>query len=97
MFILSAKYGLLSPAKQIMSYDLSLTTMSRRERALWSVRVVLEIRKVSSANDSLFFYCGRLYRDELIDTLAPSFRCYAPLAGLSIGQQLAWYNNSTLK
>lgn len=97
VFILSAKYGLLLPSKEILSYDQSLTTMNRNERALWSATVALKIHEVASKKDGLFFYCGRLYRDELMSTLSPSYRCYAPLAGLSIGKQLSWYKNSILK
>ena len=95
VIILSAKYGLLLPDDEIEPYNLTLKTMRKKQRQEWADIVFeqmikrLDLTKIRSA----YFHAGRKYRQFLIPKLeATSIRCVIPLNGLSLGQQIAWYN-----
>jgi hypothetical protein len=49
--------------------------------------------KLSLADISaVYFHAGAAYRKHLMELLsARGIRCLAPLQGLDIGQQMAWY------
>lgn len=79
VWILSAKYGLLSPTQLVRPYDLKLSSLSKQERAAWSrsAQQALSYLEV----DEVAFLCGRSYSDGLsgVSLLPP---------GLGIGKQL---------
>ena len=92
--ILSAKYGLLLPEDQINPYDLTLKTMSTKERIEWASRVFKQMKERLNLNKikRAFFHAGKEYREHLIPQLEMiGIKCLVPLQGLSFGQQLAWY------
>jgi len=94
MAILSAKYGLLLPDEKIDPYDLTLKTMSETERKKWAERVLVQLDSELPMTDisGVFFHAGLAYRTHLARLLeSRGIRCAAPLEGLSIGEQMAWY------
>lgn len=87
-FILSAKYGLLSPKEIIEPYDLTLKDLSRAERRDWAARVENQLRKVLKPGDSVVMLAGVLYRQDLVPLLElRGLKTIIPLKGLSIGRQ----------
>jgi hypothetical protein len=88
-FVLSARHGLVDPDTVLEPYDLSLRQLSARDREQWGNRVAVELTDRFSAGTVLWFHAGALYRDSIAP--AVSHRVRFPLAGLGIGQQLAWY------
>jgi hypothetical protein len=70
-------------------YDMSLHQLSNREREVWENRVAIELTDRFSAGTMLWFHAGRLYREAIAPVVVHQVR--VPLAGLRIGQQLAWY------
>ena len=84
IYILSAKYGLLSLDQQIEPYDQTLNTMSKKERQIWYDLVWNQIKKFPE--HLIYFFCGENYH--------LPFRGNKPLQGLSIGKQLQWFNQN---
>ena len=87
--ILSALHGLVDPDALLDPYDLSLRQLSAREREAWGNRVAVELTDRFPAGTVLWFHAGTLYRDAIARVVAHQVRF--PLAGLGIGEQLAWY------
>jgi hypothetical protein len=99
--ILSAKRGLVDPDEVLEPYDLALADLTPAERAAWGHRVSAAlIAKYAGARASgvdVWFdlYAGSPYRRHLVPELTRAgFRVAVPLAGLRIGQQLAWLNRA---
>lgn len=88
VFILSAKYGLVSCDQEIAPYDMTLNEMKAGEVKKWSERVLVELRKQTDLQKDLFiFLTGDKYRKYLL----PHIRNYQiPMKGLRIGEQLSW-------
>lgn len=84
-YILSAKYGLLSPDEIIMPYDKTLKTMSKLERDAWGQKVSVQLGELG---DHQYFAHGGL------DYLKPlsGVNIVNVLAGLRIGERLHWYD-----
>ncbi len=97
-WVLSAKHGLIDPAKVVAPYDLTLSGMSVEERYQWSVMVLAAIDRHAGleVGDVLEVHAGALYRDSgLVDgLLARGLRVEVPTKGLGIGEQLRFYKGS---
>jgi hypothetical protein len=88
-FILSAKYGLVDPSTVVEPYDLSLRELSAAERAGWSLRVRDELVERFPTTTVLWIHAGATYCQAV--RYAATHQIETPVAGLRIGQQLAWY------
>jgi len=93
IFILSAKYGLISVEKEIEPYDLTLNNMSAKERKAWAAKVLGQLREYCSlSQDHFIFLAGQKYRQYLI----PYLKSYEiPLKSLTIGKQLQFLKEKT--
>ncbi|MGK9370146.1 DUF6884 domain-containing protein [Melioribacter sp. Ez-97] len=93
VFILSAKYGLVGLDEEIEPYDVTLNTMSVRERRSWAKKVVTQLREYCDLEKGHFvILAGQKYRQYLL----PYLRSYeVPLAGLPIGKQLQFLKRET--
>jgi hypothetical protein len=90
-YILSAKHGLLSPAKEIAPYNVTLKGMSKSERLSWAAKTAAAISQVTTPNDSITILAGEAYREFLIPELHRiGYSVQVPMQGLSIGNQLKW-------
>ena len=87
--ILSARYGLVDPDQVLAPYDLSLRQLTAAQREAWGDRIAIELTDRFPAGTVLWFHAGALYRQAIAPVVAHQVRF--PLAGLRIGQQLAWY------
>lgn len=83
--ILSAKHGVVEPDSLLDAYNVSLTTASKAYRQEWQARVAAQLAPY--AGDRLIVLAGKRYCEGWTQHFAHSER---PLAGLGIGQQLAW-------
>ena len=91
-FILSAKHGLLEPNSIIEPYNETLNNKSKKERLLWSTRIFKSLNEFIEIEDEIYFHAGLKYREFLEPLLLKmGIKCFSPLEGLGIGQQLAWY------
>jgi len=88
IFILSAKYGLLSCDKVIAPYDETLNDMKASEVEAWAKTVLTELtQKTDLKKDRFVFLAGNRYRKYVI----PHLQHYSiPMEGLGIGKQLSW-------
>jgi hypothetical protein len=86
-FILSAKYGLVDPGQVIAPYDCTLLDRDQKARARWGLHVFSQLEALGLAGETFVAHAGKVY----VAPLADNLRIETPLAGLGIGQQMAWY------
>ena len=88
VYILSAKYGLLSPDEMIEPYELTLKTMKAADRRAWAQGVLAALRRSCDLDvDTFVFLAGDPYRQNLV----PHIKRYTvPMEGLAFGKQLQW-------
>jgi hypothetical protein len=88
IFILSAKYGLLSLEDMIEPYEQTLKTMNTAGRLVWAHRVLAALREnCDLESDSFVFLAGEPYRLNLVPHI---LRYTVPMKGLAFGKQLQW-------
>lgn len=94
-FILSAKYGLVSPDTVIPPYDQTLNTMGVADRRAWADRVQKQMGEMLPDADEVIVLAGVRYRENLMTYLGGRFpRVSIPMEGLQIGRQLSWMKNA---
>lgn len=98
-FILSAKLGLARPETIVAPYDATLTTATRQEKTRWAGKVLTQFVAMYPYPKGICvtFLAGKNYRDPLADLLLGHGvdSVEFPMAGLGIGQQLAWLKERT--
>jgi hypothetical protein len=87
--IVSAQNGLVQPDTVIEPYDMMLAELSPVERSAWTKRVGDTLTARFTPTTVLWLHAGAVYRSALTGTVPNPTR--SPLAGVRIGQQLAWY------
>ena len=96
--ILSALHGVLDPSTAIDPYDVTLTRMGVSERRAWAREVLADLRGRWEALGACNFeiHAGSAYADHgLVDGLREGRTAVElPVAGLRMGEQLAWYRKS---
>lgn len=95
--ILSALHGVVAPDDVLAPYDMALKDQSAGYRRQWGKRVVAELatRGLLVAGSVLEVHAGAAYVDAIAtDVAARGARLIQPLAGLRMGEQLAWYGRS---
>jgi len=86
IFVLSAKYGLVSLDEEIEPYDLTLNTMSSKEVKGWSEGVLRDLASLTDLQqDQFIFLAGVKYRKYLLEHMA---NVDIPFEGLTIGRWL---------
>jgi len=90
-YILSSKYGLISPDQMIDPYEQTLNRMSVGERRAWANHVGEQIRDLLPEAKHVVMFAGMRYREFLLDYLRErGLKVEVPLEGLRIGEQLSW-------
>ncbi len=94
-FILSAKYGLLSPDTVVSPYEKTLNTMGVFDRRAWAGMVKQQMEKALPEADELTILAGMRYRENLMEYLDKRFlKVSVPMKGLQIGRQLSWLKHA---
>ncbi|MCY3703921.1 MAG: hypothetical protein OXH08_00225 [Gammaproteobacteria bacterium] len=89
--ILSARYGLLDPGRPVRPYDRMLEGLPRAERRAWADRVLAAFHAEFPDVSTVELLAGERYREFLQPALeARSVVVQVPMAGLRIGEQMAW-------
>jgi hypothetical protein len=94
-FILSAEHGLVAPDEWLAPYERYLPDTPSSFRRAWGVWVIerLELLAGSLRRQTIEIHAGSAYVDALRGPLASKgASLFEPLAGLAMGQRLAWYN-----
>lgn len=102
--ILSAEHGLVLPDEVLDPYNRRVDALTVEQLRTWTFRVDGRLRldlglgRMSQAGESVTvaFFAGEAYRQPLLERWGSrwrplSWRLECPLAGLGIGEQLAWY------
>jgi hypothetical protein len=92
-YVLSAKYGLVTPAKVLAPYDETLNNMKIAERRAWAGRVIAEMDQLMPSVRTVVVFAGLRYREFLMDYLKRRWKVEVPMKGLRIGKQLQWLKN----
>ena len=87
IFILSAKYGVVSLNQIIPPYEKTLSKMSKTKRNEWYSLVKKQMKDLQ-LKPPYIFLTGKLYNQNFIGD--------KPLSNLSLGQQLQWFNKKLL-
>lgn len=92
IWILSAKYGLLSPSDIIAPYNQTLVRASKTECKKWAYKVYCQMVDAHiDFKEEAIFLCGTNYRKYLITKFK---KASAPLAHMGIGRQLKFYKEN---
>lgn len=93
-YVLSAKYGLVDPDREIEPYELTLNNMSLRDRQAWAHRVMGQISERLPCHDRFVLFAGLRYREFLQPLLeAEKSKIQVPMEGLTQGRQLNWLDS----
>jgi len=90
VYILSAKYGLISPKDTIETYDEDINAKRKKDFLAWLDNTAKQIREKIPTGTELHFHTGRRYR-QLIPLLEADYPCFEPMKGLALGQKLQKY------
>jgi hypothetical protein len=93
-FILPAKFGLVDPSTVPEPYDLSLRQLSAAAPAAWGLRVGDQLAERFAGTTVLWIHAGAACCHAV--RYAATHPIETPVAGLRIGQQLAWYRHHRL-
>ena len=95
-FILSAKYGLISPESVIPPYEQTLNRMGVADRRAWAKSVAKELQREVRPGDQVVFLAGQKYREGLEPVLRQlGVRVEIPMKHLRIGEQLSWLSHQS--
>ena len=87
----SAAHGLVDPEEVLHPYDRTLADLTPAARADWGAHVGSALLATYGGEVCFVVYAGARYRQHLVPCLRRGGATVAvPLAGLRIGQQLAW-------
>ena len=92
IFILSAKYGLLTLTSQIAPYELTLKNMPSVECAQWGKRVYEQLAKLFDINKTEFIFLAGNDYIEPLRTYLPIYK--NPLQGMPLGVRVQWLGNN---
>jgi hypothetical protein len=98
-FILSAQHGLVAPNEVLAPYDLRLSETSTEYRRAWGARVVARLAEIYGTLDgtTIDVHAGSAYADPIRNLLTDAGATVRePLAGLTLGHRLAWYDRHDL-
>ena len=73
IFIMSAKYGLLSPETYITPYNQTLLKMSKEERKKWSYEILKELKRNTNFQNDRFVILGGVKYTEYICQKIPHY------------------------
>ena len=86
VYRLSAKYGLLSENTPIAPYNVTLNSMSERQKKEWAKNIMLSLSKRYDLNKEIFLIMGGQNYVKYLNI--PN--TIQPLKGLSMGNRLHW-------
>lgn len=86
IYVLSAKYGLLSLDQEVDPYEQTLNNMGAVEVKEWAGKVIEQLSDIASLDEAeVTFLAGDRYRRYLLPCIKNAL---IPLKGLRIGEQL---------
>lgn len=89
-YIVSALHGIVSPEDVIAPYDVTLSKMSAAKRRDWASRTLPQVTAIAA--ERRIVLAGKNYRSAF-----EGITHEAPMAGMGIGQQLAWLSQAIVQ
>lgn len=93
-FILSAKHGLVSPGTVLEPYEMKLSSLSFAARRTWATQIADLLYVSVKTPGHIIMIAGSTYRKDLVPLLLKGFTMDVPMAGLRLGQQLAFLKSA---
>lgn len=93
VYVLSALYGLVEIEQMLKPYNQRLGR--KKERELWAHQTVAALRGRHRPDEELLLLAGADYADPLkakLDRVGWTGAIHEPLAGMQVGERLAWLN-----
>jgi hypothetical protein len=93
VYVISAEHGLVQLAQVIEPYEKTMNDLSKEWRVIWGVRVWDSLRRLHpNVERRIVFYAGVEYVKPIRRAVYQADRdTFAePMAGMQIGQRLAW-------
>lgn len=95
LFIISAKYGLISPDEVINPYEQTLNLMPINERRIWAEKVIVQIIGSAPRMEQAVFLAGKRYYEFIAHALEKrGIEVNLPIKNLGIGKQLQWIDQN---
>jgi len=92
-YVLSAKYGVLTPNEVVAPHEKALTTMPAGDRQQWAKDVLTDLDELVTSGEKVILLAGKRYREFLIGPLRRrDVQVIIPMKGLGLGEQLRWLN-----
>lgn len=93
IYILSAKYGLLTLDTVVEPYDCTLNTLPLAKVRTWAKKVIADIDSLADRRkDKFILLAGKRYRTFIAPELG---HCKIPMEGYTIGRQLQYLKAQT--
>ena len=90
-YILSARYGLVKPNAEITPYEQTLKNMGVAKRKAWAKKVLDQLLPKLANEKRVVMFAGDRYREFIAGPLLKrGVKIEVPMAGLPLGEQLAW-------
>lgn len=90
-YVLSALHGVLHPDEVVAPYDHTLRGARIAERQAWAASVLQRLLPLLSGRRHVVVLAGHRYREFLVPALMQAgLVVEVPMAGMRIGEQLAW-------
>lgn len=94
-YVVTTSHGLIAPHQVIGADAPSLHTLPACERARWAAQVAAQLAGCAdrfAQAPTFVLYASQQYAELLMRAAPPSIQFELPLAGLSLGQRLRWYD-----
>jgi hypothetical protein len=90
-YILSARYGVVTPECILPPYNVSIHDLSEAQRRTWAADVAVVLKRLLPKNRDIWFFSSKHYSEPLIPLIQPTGRSvHYPLAGMPIGKMNGW-------
>lgn len=90
-YILSARYGVVSPHCVLPPYNVALKDLSPESREAWGESAAEVVGKILEPDVDVWFFASRHYSDPIAARIGcDGRRIHTPLAGLPIGKMNEW-------
>lgn len=95
-FIISSRYGIISPSDVVYSYEVAIEDMNSEEKLKWTSKVYEQLKKLLPRGADVVILAGKSYREDIIPFLKErGFSVDVPMEHVKQGKRLGWLREHT--